>query len=155
MRLTILALAHDVYFSEPGKLLNITGIYSGITSATFPFSAPKILLIARFTGSPVEYGREFEVMVTFVDQDGLPGPIPIDSKRLTMTTGQSGEDVHCVYTYEIYDTVFSRAGLVSVLHPRRRRDRRGTARQRVEGGKKVRICRAHGRAPLRGLCGQG
>lgn len=110
MRLTILTLAHDVYYSEPGKLLNITGIYTGITSPTFPFTAPKILLVARFTGSPVDYGRAFEVMVNFVDQDGLPGPIAGDTKRLTMTTGQSGEDVHCVYTYAVFDTTFTTPG---------------------------------------------
>lgn len=110
MRLTILTLAHDVYYSEPGKLLNITGIYTGITSPAIPFTVPKILLVARFTGSPVDYGREFEVMVNFVDQDGLPGPIPGDRQRLTMTTGQSGEDVHCVYTYEIFDTTFTAPG---------------------------------------------
>lgn len=110
MRLTIFALAHDVYFSEPGNLLNITGIYTGITAPAFPFTVPKILLVARFTGSPAEYGREFEIMVNFVDEDGLPGPIPGDRKRLTMTTGQSGEDVHAVYTYEIFDTTFAKPG---------------------------------------------
>lgn len=110
MRLTILTLAHDLYFSEPGNLLNITGIYTGITSASFPFTTPKILLVARFTGSPAEYGREFEIMVSFVDENGLPGPIPGDRKLARMTTGQSGEDVHYVYTYEIFDTTFASPG---------------------------------------------
>ncbi|MEP7294106.1 MAG: hypothetical protein ABI835_20125 [Chloroflexota bacterium] len=110
MRLTILTLAHDVYFSEPGNLLNLTGIYTGLTSPTFPFTVPKLLLIARFTGSPAEYGRDFEIIVNLVDQNGLPGPIPSDRQLLHMTTGQSGEDVHCVYRLEAFDTTFTQAG---------------------------------------------
>jgi Family of unknown function (DUF6941) len=110
MRLTILTLAHDVYYSEPGKLLNLTGIYTGLTSPTFPFVAPRLLLVARFTGSPAEYGREFEVLVNLVDQEGLPGPIPSDQRRLHMVSGQSGEDVHCVYTLEALDTTFVTPG---------------------------------------------
>jgi hypothetical protein len=110
MRLTLLTLAHDIHYSEPGNLLNITGIYSGMTSAVFPFTVPRVLLVARFTGSPVEYGREFEIIVNFVDEDGLPGPIPSDRKRLRMTTGQSGEDAHCIYTLEAFDVTFSRPG---------------------------------------------
>jgi hypothetical protein len=110
MRLTILTLAHDAYFSEPGKLLNLTGIYTGISSPTFPFTVPRLLLVARFTGSPAEYGREFEVMVGFVDQDGLPAPIPSDTKRLTMMVGQSGEDVHCLYTLEALNVTFHQPG---------------------------------------------
>jgi hypothetical protein len=110
MRLTILTLAHDLHYSEPGKLLNLTGIYTGLTSPTFPFTVPRLLLVARFTGSPAEYGREFEVLVSFVDQDGLPGGIPIETKRLTMTTGQSGEDVHCVYTLEAFNVTFQQPG---------------------------------------------
>ncbi len=110
MRLTILTLAHDIHYSEPGNLLNIAGIYSGITSAVFPFVMPRLLLVARFTGSPVEYGRRFELMVTFTDEDGLPGPIPSDGKWLEMTSGQSGEDVHCVYTLEQHDTTFYKPG---------------------------------------------
>ncbi len=110
MRLTILTLAHDAYTSEPGNLLNLTGIYTGITSASFPFTLAKLLLVARFTGSPVEYGREFEIIVTFVDEDGLPGPIPSDRQIARMTTGQSGEDVHCVYTYELFDVTFAQPG---------------------------------------------
>ena len=110
MRLTILTLAHHVYSSEPGNLLNITGIYTGITTPTFPFVTPRILLVARFTGSPAEYGREFEVLVTFADEDGLPGPIPSDHKRQRMTVGQSGEDVHCIYTLEALDTRFTKPG---------------------------------------------
>ncbi|HVU12413.1 MAG TPA: hypothetical protein VHD90_14110 [Phototrophicaceae bacterium] len=110
MRLTILTLAHDISYSEPGKLLNIAGIYSGITAPSFPFVIPRILLVARFTGSPAEYGREFEVMVNFVDQDGLPGPIPSDRKNLHMKVGQSGEDVHADYTLEALDTTFHQSG---------------------------------------------
>jgi len=110
MRLTILTLAHDVYFSETGNLLNITGIYTGLTSAQFPFLVPRMLLVARFTGNPAEYGRDFEIIVNFVDQDGLPGPIPSDRQLLRMTTGQSGEDVHCNYTLEALDTTFFKPG---------------------------------------------
>jgi hypothetical protein len=110
MRLTLLTLAHDIHYSEPGNLLNITGIYSGMTSAVFPFVVPRVLLVARFTGSPVEYGREFEILVNFVDENGLPGPIARDQKRLSMTTGQSGEDVHCIYTLEAYDVTFHTPG---------------------------------------------
>ena len=110
MRLTILTLAHDISYSEPGKLLNIAGIYSGIAAPSFPVVIPRILLIARFTGSPAEYGREFEVMVGFVDQDGLPGPIPSDRKNLQMKIGQSGEDVHANYTLEALDMTFYQAG---------------------------------------------
>ena len=110
MRLTILTLAHDIHYSEPGNLLNITGIYSGITSAVFPFVMPRLLLVARFTGSPVEYGRKFELMVNFVDEDGLPGPIPSELQWLQMTSGQSGEDVHSIYTLEALDTTFHKPG---------------------------------------------
>ncbi len=110
MRLTILTLAHDVSYSEPGKLLNISGIYTGLTAPAFPVVLPRILLVARFTGSPAEYGREFAIMVNFVDEDGLPGPIPGDLKRLRMTTGQSGEDVHCVYTLEALNVTFYKPG---------------------------------------------
>ena len=110
MRLTILTLAHDVYFSEPGNLLNLTGIYTGLTSAVFPFTVPKMLLVARFTGSPAEYGRDFEIIVNFTDQEGLPGPIPGDCKLQHMTTGQSGEDVHSNYTLEALDTTFFNPG---------------------------------------------
>lgn len=110
MRLTICTLAHDVHYSEPGNLLNITGIYTGISSAVFPFTVPRLLLVTRFTGSPVEYGREFEVIVNFVDGNGLPGPIPSDRKRLQMITGQSGEDVHSIYTLEAHDVTFHTPG---------------------------------------------
>jgi len=110
MRLTILTLAHDVYFSEPGNLLNVTGIYTGLTSPQFPFTVPKLLLVARFTGSPAEYGRDFEIIVNLVDQNGLPGPIPSDRKLLRMTTGQSGEDVHAIYRLEALDTTFTQPG---------------------------------------------
>ena len=110
MRLTILTLAHDISYSEPGKLLNIAGIYTGISVPSFPVVIPRILLVARFTGSPAEYGREFEVMVNFVDQEGLPGPIPSDRQRLQMVIGQSGEDVHAIYTLEALDTTFYQAG---------------------------------------------
>lgn len=110
MRLTILTLAHDISYSEPGNLLNISGIYTGMTARAFPVVIPRILLVARFTGSPAEYGREFEVIVNFVDEDGLPGPIPGDQKRLTMTTGQSGEDVHSIYTLEALNTTFHKPG---------------------------------------------
>ena len=108
MRLTILTLAHDVYFSEPGNLLNLTGVYTGMTSPTFPFVVPRLLLIARFTGSPAEYGREFEIIVTFVDEDGLPGPIPSDRKIQRMIVGQSGEDVHSTYMLEAFNVTFSK-----------------------------------------------
>ena len=110
MRLTILTLAHHVYYSEPGNQLNITGIYSGIASSIFPFTMPRLLLVARFTGNPTEYGREFEIVVSFTDEDGLPGPIPIDRKVQRMVTGQSGEDVHCIYTLEALDIHFTRPG---------------------------------------------
>lgn len=110
MRLTILTLAHDLHYSEPGKLLNLTGIYTGIAAPSFPFTVPRLLLVARFTGHPAEYGREFEVTVGFVDQDGLPGGIPAETKRLTMMTGQSGEDVHCVYTLEAFNVTFHQPG---------------------------------------------
>jgi len=110
MRLTILTLAHNVFFSEPGNLLNLTGIYSGMTSATFPVTMPRILLVARFTGSPAEYGREFEIAVNFVDEEGLPGPIPMDRKIQRMTVGQSGEDVHAIYTLEALNTTFVQPG---------------------------------------------
>src|SRR3954465_10270828 len=111
MRLTILTLAHDVYFSEPGNLLNLTGIYTGLTSPQFPFTVPRLLLVARFTGSPAEYGRDLECSVNFSDQVGLPGPIPGDRKLLHMTSGQSGEDVHCIYRLEALDTTFAQPGL--------------------------------------------
>ncbi len=110
MYLTILTLAHHVYTSEPGGVLNITGIYTGITAEVFPFVMPRLLLVARFTGNPAEYGREFEIMVTFADEDGLPGPVPSDRKRVRMTTGQSGEDAHCVYTLEANDVNFVKPG---------------------------------------------
>ncbi len=110
MRLTILTLAHDLHYSQPGSLLNLTGIYTGLTSPVFPFTLPRLLLVARFTGSPVDYGREFQVMVSFTDQNGLPGPIPTDQRRLLMTTGQSGEDVHCIYTLEAFDVTFHQPG---------------------------------------------
>jgi hypothetical protein len=110
MRLTILTLAHHVYASEPGSLLNISGIYSGIAASSFPFVVPRLLLVARFTGSPVEYGREFEVLVTFQDEDGLPGPIPSDRQTKRMTSGQSGEDVHCIYTLEVLNITFTNPG---------------------------------------------
>lgn len=110
MRLTILTLAHDAYTSEPGNQLNITGIYTGLTAPVFPFTASKILLVARFTGSPHEYGREFEIVTSFVDEDGLPGPIPSDRQIARMTSGQSGEDVHSVYTYQVFDTTFHKPG---------------------------------------------
>ena len=70
----------------------------------------RILLVARFTGSPAEYGREFEVIVNFVDEEGLPGPIPGDRKLQRMTTGQSGEDVHSIYTLEALNTTFIKPG---------------------------------------------
>jgi hypothetical protein len=110
MRLTILTLAHHIYFSEPGNLLNITGIYSGVASSKFPFMMPRLLLVARFTGNPTEYGREFEIVVSFTDEDGLPGPIPIDRKIQRMVTGQSGEDAHCIYTLEALDINFTKPG---------------------------------------------
>ncbi|MFN8448218.1 MAG: hypothetical protein U0521_06420 [Anaerolineae bacterium] len=67
-----------------------------------------------FTGSPVDYGREFEVMVSLSIRFGLPGPIPGDRQRLTMTTGQSGEDGDCVYTYDFgHDLHSRRAGISS------------------------------------------
>lgn len=110
MRLTILTLAQHVHTSEPGRMLNLSGIYSGIASPSFPFTAPRLLLVARFTGSPVEYGREFEVLVTFRDEDGLPGPIASDQRRLRMVAGQSGEDVHCIYTLEAFDVEFKAPG---------------------------------------------
>lgn len=110
MRLTILTLAHHVYTSEPGNMLNIAGIHSGITSSSFPFVIPRVQLVARFTGSPVEYGREFEIMVAFQDEDGLPGPIPTETKLLRMVAGQSGEDVHSLYIREIFDTTFEKPG---------------------------------------------
>lgn len=110
MRLTICTLAHDIHYSEPGNLLNITGVFTGISSAVFPFTVDRLLLVARFTGSPVEYGREFEVIVNFIDGEGLPGPIPSDRKLLRMTTGQSGEDVHSIYTLEAHDVTFHQPG---------------------------------------------
>jgi hypothetical protein len=110
MRLTILTLAHHIHFSEPGSLLNITGIYSGITAPSFPFVVPRILLVARFTGNPTDYQREFEVLVTFRDEDGLPGPIPMDRQLQRMKVGQSGEDSQSLYTLEAFDVVFSRPG---------------------------------------------
>ena len=110
MRLTILTLAHHAYTSDPGNLLNLTGVFTGLTSPTFPFVVPRLLLVARFTGSPVDYAREFEVMVSFVDEDGLPGPIPGDRRRMRMTAGQSGEDVHAVYLLESVDTTFAKPG---------------------------------------------
>lgn len=110
MRLTIFTLAHHVHFSEPGNLLNISGIYSGMTAPAFPFAVPRMLLVARFTGNPSEYEREFEVMVSFTDEDGLPGPIPSDRQLLRMKTGQSGEDAHCNYVLEIFDTMFQKPG---------------------------------------------
>jgi hypothetical protein len=110
MRLTILTLAHHVHNSEPGGLLNISGIYSGLASNAFPFTTPRLLLVARFTGSPVEYGREFELMLNFLDEDGLPGPIPSEQRRLRMVTGQSGEDVHCNAIFEFFDVTFTKPG---------------------------------------------
>jgi len=110
MRLTILTLANDVSYTEPGSLLNLTGIYTGISAPSFPVVISRILLVARFTGSPAEYGREFEVMVNFVDEDGLPGPIPGDRKLQRMTTGQSGADVHSIYTLEAFNVQFTKPG---------------------------------------------
>jgi hypothetical protein len=49
MRITILALAHDVYYSEPGNLLNITRIYIGITPLGVPVYSAEIMLVARFS----------------------------------------------------------------------------------------------------------
>lgn len=108
MRLTIFTLAHHVHFTEPGGLLNISGIYSGVAAGSFPFIMPRLLLVARLTGSPHEYEREFEIIVTFRDEDGLPGPIPIDRKFKRLKTGQSGEDAHCNYTLEAFNITFSK-----------------------------------------------
>ena len=110
MRLTILTLAHHVYASEPGGLLNIAGIYSGLAASRFPLVVPRLLLVARFTGSPVEYEREFEILVSMLDENGLPGPVPGDQRRIRMLTGQSGEDVHCVYTLESLNVTFVQPG---------------------------------------------
>ncbi len=110
MRLTILTLAHHVHTSEPGGLLNISGIYSGLAAVAFPFTAPRLLLVARFTGSPAEYGRDFELMLNFVDEDGLPGPIPGEQRRLRMVTGHSGEDVHCNAIFEFFNVTFVNPG---------------------------------------------
>ena len=110
MRLTIFTLAHHVHFSEPGNLMNISGIYSGMAAPSFPFVVPRMLLVARFSGNPSEYEREFEVIVSFTDEDGLPGPIPSDRQLLRMKTGQSGEDAHCNYLLEIFNTTFYKAG---------------------------------------------
>jgi hypothetical protein len=110
MRLTILTLAHHAHTSEPGGLLNISGIYSGLAAGAFPFTVPRLLLVARFTGSPVEYGREFELLLNFVDEDGLPGPIPGERRLLRMVTGQSGEDVHCNALFEAFDVTFVKPG---------------------------------------------
>jgi hypothetical protein len=110
MRLTIFTLAHHIHFSEPGNLLNISGIYSGMSAPAFPFVVPRMLLVARFTGNPAEYEREFEVVVSFTDEDGLPGPIPSDRQLLRMKTGQSGEDSHCNYLLEIFNTRFVKPG---------------------------------------------
>lgn len=110
MRLTIMTLAHHVHYSEPGQLLNISGIYSGLTSAAFPFTVPRLLLVARFTGNPVEYEREFEVIVTFTDEDGLPGPVPSDRQRLRLKAGQSGEDAQCIYLMESLNVTFMQPG---------------------------------------------
>ena len=110
MRLTILTLAHHVYASEPGGLLNIAGIYTGLSASRFPLTIPRLLLVARFTGSPVEYERAFEVLVSMTDENGLPGPVPGDQRRMRMLTGQSGEDVHCLYTLESLDVTFTEPG---------------------------------------------
>lgn len=110
MRLTILTLAHHVHFSEPGNLLNISGIYSGITASAFPVTIPRLLLVARFTGNPAEYGREYEIIVSFTDEDGLPGPIPTDRKLQRMKVGQSGEDTHSNYLLESFDITFTKPG---------------------------------------------
>ncbi len=106
MRLTILTLAQHVYTSEPGGQLNIAGIYSGLTASRFPLVVPRLLLVARFTGSPVEYEREFEMLISMTDENGLPGPVPSETRRLRMITGQSGEDVHCNATLEALNVTF-------------------------------------------------
>ena len=55
-------------------------------------------------------GAADEIMVTCRDEDGLPGPIPGDRRVQRMKTGQSGEDVHSIYTLESLNTTFTRPG---------------------------------------------
>lgn len=63
MYLTILTLAHHVYTSEP--------------ASSFPFSAPKIALVLRFTSNPTELVSVFGSMNSWLTSQKLVKHPPI------------------------------------------------------------------------------
>ncbi len=83
-------LADGANVSREGKL-NILGAFDRLYASTFPFTWPRMMLVARFVASAAEYGTEKSIEIVTLDADGKK--LGTASGKMTLPTGVSGRQL--------------------------------------------------------------
>ena len=83
-------LADGANVSREGKL-NILGAFDRLYASKFPFTWPRMMLVARFVASAAEYGTEKTIEIVTMDADGKK--LGTASGKMTLPASASGREL--------------------------------------------------------------
>ena len=83
-------LADAANVSREGKL-NILGAFDRLYASKFPFTWPRMILVARFVASAAEYGTEKTIEIVTMDADGKK--LGTAKGKMTLPTSASGREL--------------------------------------------------------------
>lgn len=83
-------LADAANVSREGKL-NILGAFDRLYASKFPFTWPRMILVARFVASAAEYGTEKTIEIVTMDADGKK--LGTASGKMTLPTSATGREL--------------------------------------------------------------
>lgn len=108
MELTLLLIADYANTTADGKL-NVMGIFESITAASFPATQSEMYLITRFAAGPAEYGRNFKMDVTLINEDASQELVNFAVEN-TVHRAQHGQDAHLNHLFRLNNVTFTAPG---------------------------------------------
>ena len=90
MEVAFALLADGANVSREGKL-NILGAFDRLYASKFPFTWPRMMLVARFVASAAEYGTEKSIEIVTMDADGKK--LGTASGKMTLPASASGREL--------------------------------------------------------------
>jgi hypothetical protein len=113
MDVSLLLLADYANVEQGGKI-NVMGIFDRINAPQFPVRHPLMVLVARLTAELGETGRERQVTIKLVDEDGGDVALVLD-QTISVQRGNEGQPPEFRFILELRDVVFPQPGTYSFV----------------------------------------
>jgi hypothetical protein len=108
MELTFLHVADYINYTADNKL-NVMGIFSNITTSTFPAVHPEMYLVTQLVAKASEYGRQFKLEIKLLNEDAsqVVAGFSVDP---TVPAGGKGLPVTMNFGLKLVNTKFDAPG---------------------------------------------